>query len=132
MKIGELAQRAGVGIDTVRYYERQGLLPLPLRQLSGYRSFEAKDIARLQFVRRAKGLGFTLAEIRELLDLSCQLDGDMARVKAATTQKLADVEAKLAELTRIRSGLRVLLASCPGHGSVGCCPILNTLAEEDA
>lgn len=132
MKIGELAQRAGVGIDTVRYYERQGLLPLPLRQLSGYRSFEAKDIARLQFVRRAKGLGFTLAEIRELLALSGQHDGDMARVKAATTQKLADVEAKLAELTRIRSGLRVMLASCPGHGAVGCCPILNTLAEEGA
>ncbi len=131
MKIGELAQRAGVGIDTVRYYERQGLLPLPMRQLSGYRRFEAKDIARLQFVRRAKTLGFTLAEIRELLALSDQRGGDMATVKATTTQKLADVESKIAELKRIRNGLRMLLDSCPGHGAVECCPILNALEGEE-
>ena len=66
MKIGELATRAGVPIDTVRYYERQGLLPQPPRQPSGYRSFQASDVVRLRFVKRAKALGFTLEEVRDL------------------------------------------------------------------
>lgn len=132
MKIGELAQRAGVGIDTVRYYERRGLLPLPMRQLSGYRRFEAKDITRLRFVCRAKALGFTLAEIRELLALYGRRGADMASVKATTTQKLADVESKIDELTRIRNGLRMLLASCPGHGAVDRCPILNALEGDES
>ncbi|MBN7135521.1 hypothetical protein A7A76_12215 [Lysobacter enzymogenes] len=130
MKIGEFAQRVGVGIDTVRYYERQGLLPLPTRQMSGYRRFETKDVARLQFVRRAKNLGFTLAEIRELLALLGSRGSDMAGVKAATTQKLADVEAKIAELSHIRDLLQVLLDSCPGRGAVECCPIVNALEGE--
>ena len=76
MKIGELAQRAGVRIDTVRYYERQGLLPAPQRQASGYRRYEDSDVARLRFVRRAKALGFTLIEIRELLALSGRREED--------------------------------------------------------
>lgn len=130
MKIGEFAQRVGVGIDTVRYYERQGLLPMPMRQMSGYRRFETKDVARLQFVRRAKNLGFTLAEIRELLALLGSRGSDMAGVKAATTQKLADVEAKIAELSHIRDLLQMLLESCPGRGAVECCPIVNALEGE--
>jgi MerR family copper efflux transcriptional regulator len=131
MKIGELAQRAQVNIDTVRYYERQGLLPAPQRLASGYRLYERGDVARLRFVRRAKALGFTLVEIRELLALSSHREGDMAGMKAAATEKLIDVEAKLAELTRIRDGLKALVASCPGHGALEQCPILNALAEDD-
>jgi len=130
MKIGELAQRAGVGIDTVRYYEKQGLLPMPARQASGYRRYAQSDIARLQFVRRAKALGFTLIEIREVLALSGRREDDMGGLKAAANKKLVDVEAKLAELTRIRDGLRTLVASCPGHGALEQCPILNALAED--
>jgi DNA-binding transcriptional MerR regulator len=132
MKIGELAQSAGVGIDTVRYYERQGLLPLPTRQASGYRRYDTGDVARLRFVRRAKGLGFTLSEIRELLALSGRREDDMGTLKAAATAKLADVETRLAELARIRDGLEALIASCPGHGALEQCPILNALAEDDA
>lgn len=132
MKIGEFAQRAGVGIDTVRYYERQGLLPAPSRQASGYRRYEPTDIARLRFVRRAKALGFTLVEVRELLALSGRRENDMAGLKTAAVEKLADVEGKLAELTRIRDGLKALVASCPGHGALEQCPILNALAEEQA
>lgn len=132
MKIGELAQRAGVGIDTVRYYERQGLLPLPVRQASGYRSYAVPDIARLRFVRRAKALGFTLEEIRDLLALSGRRDDDMGSLKAAAAEKLMDVEAKLAELTRIRDGLQTLVASCPGHGALEQCPILHALDEDNA
>lgn len=130
MKIGELAQRASVGIDTVRYYERQGLLPAPERMASGYRQYDQADVARLRFIRRAKALGFTLIEIRDLLALSGRRDDDMGSLKAAATEKLTDVETKLAELTRIRDGLRTLVASCPGHGALEQCPILNALAED--
>ena len=132
MKIGELAHRSEVGIDTVRYYERQGLLPAPERLASGYRCYDQSDVARLRFVRRAKALGFTLAEIRELLALSGRREDDMSGLKAAATEKLADVEVKLAELTRIRNGLKTLVASCPGLGALEQCPILNALAEDNA
>jgi MerR family copper efflux transcriptional regulator len=130
MKIGELAHRTGVPIDTVRYYERQGLLPPPDRQPSGYRSYRADDVTRLRFVRRAKALGFTLEEIRELLDLSGRREDDMGSLKAAAEHKLADVEAKLSELTRIRDGLRTLIEACPGHGALDTCPILHALDED--
>lgn len=132
MKIGELAQKAEVNIDTVRYYERQGLLPAPQRLRSGYRQYELQDVARLRFVRRAKALGFTLIEIRDLLELSSHREKDMASMKAAAMLKLDDVEEKLAELTRIRNGLKTLVESCPGHGALERCPILNALSEETA
>jgi MerR family transcriptional regulator, copper efflux regulator len=131
MKIGELARRAEVGIDTIRYYEREGLLPKAQRLPSGYRVYAEQDVRRLRFVRRAKALGFTLPEIRELLALSSRQD-DMAGMKAAATAKLADVEAKMAELERIRAGLEALVAACPGHGALARCPILNALAEDPA
>lgn len=132
MKIGQLAQRSGVGIDTVRYYEREGLLPKPSRLASGYRSYDLGDLKRLRFVRRGKALGFTLPEIRELLALSSHAGEDMAAMKAAAQQKLADVERRLQELARIRDGLRTLIAACPGHGDLGRCPILNALVEEES
>ena len=130
MKIGELARAAGVAIDTVRYYERQGLLPLPARTTSGYRQYGHDDVARLRFVRRAKALGFTLDEIRELLGLSARREADMAGMKAAAMQKLADIDDKLAELQRMSAGLDRLFASCRGHGALEHCPILDALADE--
>lgn len=132
MQIGELARRAGVNIDTVRYYERQHLLPAPTRLASGYRRYGEGDLSRLQFVRRAKGLGFTLIEIRDLLSLSARRGDDMAGLKSAATEKLADVERRLDELARIRDGLRTLVDSCPGHGALDRCPILAALAEVEA
>lgn len=132
MKIGELAKLAATGIDTVRFYERQGLLPQPQRQASGYRHYDLSDVGRLRFIRRAKALGFTLSEIGDLLALSGRREDDMGSLKAAATEKLVDVEAKLAELTRVRDGLRTLVASCPGHGALDQCPILNALAEDDS
>ena len=131
MKIGELAQRTGVGIDTVRYYEREGLLPRAQRLASGYRVYSDHDARRLRFVRRAKSLGFTLQEIRDLLALSDRRDDDMATMRTAAIEKLGAVEAKLAELHRIRAGLETLVASCPGHGALEQCPILNALAGDD-
>lgn len=132
IRIGELAKRAGVGIDTVRFYERQGLLPKPQRLASGYRAYAAADVKRLHFVRRAKALGFTLPEIRDLLALSDHRGDDMAALKDAATDKLAGVEARIAELQRIRAGLQALVSACPGHGALARCPILNALSEDDA
>ncbi len=132
MKIGELAHKADVNIDTVRYYERQGLLPEPQRLRSGYRQYASGDVSRLRFVRRAKALGFRLQEIRDLLELSSHRERDMAGMKTAAMEKLDDVEQKLTELTRIRDGLKILVASCPGHGALEQCPILNALTEDPA
>ena len=126
--IGQLAKRAGVPIDTVRYYERNQLLAPAGRLESGYRRYGEAQLKRLRFIRRAKALGFSLAEIRELLALS---EGrSVAKVKRAAEARLADVEQRLAELERIRDALRTLVSACPGHGRAEACPILNALNEE--
>lgn len=132
MKIGELARRADVNIDTVRYYERQGLLPPAERLRSGYRIYAGDDLRRLRFVRKAKALGFTLADIAELLALSSRGGNDMAGMKATAATRLEDVSAKIAELERIRDALGTLVKACPGHGAVEGCPILMTLAGDEA
>ena len=132
MRIGELAKTTGIGIDAIRFYERHGLLPEPKRRESGYRTYAVDDVRLLQFIARAKQLGFSLQEIRELLELSNALDTDVASVKAATEKKLQDVERRLAEMTRIRDGLRTLIERCPGHGSPEDCPILGALCGDQA
>ncbi|NGY04583.1 MerR family transcriptional regulator [Solimonas terrae] len=136
LTISRLAERAGVGIDTVRYYERAGLLPAPPRRASGYRDYPADSVQRLRFIRRAKELGFTLTEIAELLQLS-GLRGDAGKrgvraVKQAAEAKLAVVDHKLAELRRVRDGLYQLIEACPGHGPLQACPILQALSGDAA
>ncbi|HET7809974.1 MAG TPA: MerR family transcriptional regulator [Steroidobacteraceae bacterium] len=126
--IGKLAERAGVSIDTVRYYERSGLLAPQARLASGYRRYSEIQVSRLRFIRRAQELGFSLKDIRELLGLSKLRD--VARVKRAAERKLAEVEERLAALTRVRDGLATLVATCPGHGRAADCPILKALGEE--
>ena len=128
--IGELAKRAGVGIDTVRYYERNGLLAPHSRLPSGYRRYRDLEVARLRFIRRAQALGFTLAEIRSLLKLSAQRN--VAQVKRSAQAKLADVDRRIQELQRVRSGLAELITQCPGHGRAEDCPILRALGSEEA
>ena len=123
--IGELAHRAGVGIDTVRYYESRGLLEPHKRLPSGYRRYRDLDVARLRFIRRAQALGFTLAEIRSLLSLSAQRN--VEQVKRAAKAKLEDVERRITELQQVRDGLAQLVAECPGHGRAADCPILRAL-----
>jgi MerR family transcriptional regulator, copper efflux regulator len=127
--IGQLAKRVGVAIDTVRYYERNGLLSPAGRLASGYRRYGEAELKRLRFIRRAKALGFTLEDIRSLLALSDERS--VARIKKAAVAKLADVERRIGELERIRDGLRTLVQACPGHGRAEACPILNALNAED-
>jgi Zn(II)-responsive transcriptional regulator len=126
--IGQLAQAAGVAIDTVRYYERNGLLSPAGRLASGYRRYGAIELQRLRFIRRAKALGFSLEDIRGLLALS---DGrDVAKVRQAAQAKLGDIESRIAELQRVRDGLQQLVEACPGHGRAEACPILLALSQE--
>ena len=126
--IGKLAAQAGVAIDTVRYYERAGLLPEPPRRESGYREYPQETVKRLRFIRRAKALGFSLPEISELLSLSAPR-ADVRKVKTAAQLKLKLLDEKIAELTRVREGLQKLVKHCPGHGKADECPILNALNE---
>jgi DNA-binding transcriptional MerR regulator len=126
--IGALAKRAGVGIDTIRYYEKSGLLAPQGRLASGYRRYSELQLSRLRFIRRAQTLGFTLKDVRELLGLSKQRD--VARVKRAAERKLVEVQQRIAALERIRSGLAQLVSVCPGHGLAKECPILKALGEE--
>jgi DNA-binding transcriptional MerR regulator len=108
--IGNLARAAGVGVETVRYYERRGLLERPVRRDSGYREYSDGDVTRLQFIRRAKTLGFTLAEIRELLpsaDTGC-----VSEVLTAARAKLAQVDAGIAEQETLRARLTRLVDAC--------------------
>jgi MerR family copper efflux transcriptional regulator len=128
--IGVLAKRAGVGIDTVRYYERQGLLEPTERLASGYRRYSRHELSRLRFIRKAQSLGFSLGEIRELLALSSHRS--VARVKEKAQAKLADVDRRIQELQRMRAALGELVQACPGHGSTEDCPILQALGGEDA
>src|ERR1700738_5510007 len=101
--IGQVAKQGGVGLDTVRYDERNGLLAPHTRLASGYRRYGDVELARLRFIRRAQGLGFTLKEIQQLLALSAQRD--VGRVKRSAQTKLLDVKARIAALERVRDGL---------------------------
>jgi MerR family transcriptional regulator, copper efflux regulator len=129
LHISHVARRAGVGVDTVRYYEREGLIPEPPRRPSGYRLYPPETVDRLRFIRRAKELGFSLAEITELLSLSADRHSDMRGVKRKAEEKLGQVEQKIKELQRVRRGLKTLIAACPGHGELECCPIVAALSQ---
>jgi MerR family transcriptional regulator, copper efflux regulator len=131
LTIGTVAKRAGVPIDTIRYYEREGLLPEPLRRASGYRSYNETTINRLRFIRRAKALGFTLEEIRDLLALSADRHRGVKAVRQRAEQRLASIDARIAELTRVRQGLQQLIEACPGRGNPEQCPILRALIDEE-
>ena len=132
LTIGRVAQSAGVAIDTIRFYEREGLLPEPRRRPSGYREYDQGAVSRLRFIRRAKDLGFTLEEIRELLALSADRHGGVEGVRERAAARLRAIDARIAELQRVRDGLSELVEACPGHGAPEDCPILKALAEPDA
>lgn len=126
--IGQLASAAGVGIDTVRYYERSGLLKPATRSNSGYRKYGTGELDRLNFIRRAQHLGFSLNEISELLAISSR--GDVAAMYQAAESRLNDIDKRIAELTRMREALAQLMTSCPRDGSEHDCPILRALVNK--
>lgn len=132
LTIGRLAKAAGVGIPTVRFYERRGLLPRPQRRASGYRSFEPDAIQRIRFIRHAQALGFSLKEVEDLLDLRMDPRRSCADVRQQAMKKIADIDAKVAGLARMRKVLDRLIETCPGDAPTIDCPILEALAEDDA
>jgi MerR family mercuric resistance operon transcriptional regulator len=118
LSIGQLAEAAGVHVETVRYYERRGLLAEPPRTAAGYRQYSSAEVWRLQFIARAKRLGFTLAEIRDLLDAGPE--HTEARTLAAARAKLSRVEEQLRELTETKARLGRLVDLCAGGASADC------------
>lgn len=125
--IGRLSAATGVKIETIRYYERAGLIEPPARTEGNYRSYGSDDIARLGFIRRTRDLGFTLEEIRALLDLAADKDRDCGEIDAIATFHLAEVDRKLEDLTALRRQLAAAISTCAG-GTVAECRILEAFS----
>ncbi|MBA4793694.1 MAG: helix-turn-helix domain-containing protein [Phenylobacterium sp.] len=131
MTIGDLARRTGAKVETVRYYEKAGLLPAPARTAGNYRAYEPAHLARLSFVLRARRLGFSLDQVRELLGLADDRERPCDAVDAIARAHLVEVEQKIAELTRLRDELSSVIGRCRS-GVVADCRIIESLAAEPA
>lgn len=131
LRIGHLAREAGVNLETVRYYERKGLLPKPPRSASGYRLFPPEAARRLRFIRRAQGLGFSLTEIRDLLLLRVSRATSSAQIRSRAQAKISFIEAKIKSLEAMKNTLRRLTKICDGGAPAAECPILESLDRED-
>ena len=124
--IGQVATRAEVHVETIRYYQRIGLIAEPLRPLGGIRRYDAKAVARLRFIKRSQELGFTLDEVRNLLTLE---DGQSCReTRLMAEKKLTIIEQRLADLARMRKTLKALIAACESGNRPRSCPIIATLS----
>jgi MerR family copper efflux transcriptional regulator len=132
LTIGEVARQAGVGVETVRFYERQGLLEEPPRRASGYRQFDQDTVDVLRFIRRAKELGFTLKEVKGLLALRLDASATRAEVRQQANAKVTDIEARIADLQRMRDVLLKLVKKCHGDGAATGCPILEALQGRES
>ena len=129
--IGQLAKKADVKVETVRYYERRNLISEPPRSDSGYRQYGQEDVQRIRFIKRAQGLGFTLHEIEELLALRVDPDTTCADVKVEAEAKIEDIRAKIRALQEMKHVLTELTASCDSRAPTSSCPILESLEKQD-
>ena len=131
LTIGALAERAGVGVETVRFYERRGLVRRPARPQAGYRSYPEEAVGRIRFIRNAQALGFTLQDVKELLALRVTPGTSCAAVRSRAAAKAADVKRRVGDLERIGAALEKLIAMCPGRGALAECSILDALDSVD-
>ena len=131
LKIGEVARRAGVKIDTIRFYERRGLLPDAPRRESGYRIFSGEEVRLVRFIKRAQSLGFTLDEIEGFLRLR-ERTMPCSDARAMAEEKLTDIERKLRQLQAMKGALQALVRSCKQSSQPGTCPILEAFEEADS
>ena len=131
LTIGKLAKRSNVSIDSIRFYERRGLLAEPARTESNYRRYPLEAAARLRFIKKAQSLGFSLDEIKGLMDLQHDPAASKADVKERTEEKIRTIQEKIQDLTRILAALEQLNESCDGRGPTEECPILEALATDD-
>jgi Hg(II)-responsive transcriptional regulator len=128
LTIGELASRAGVGVETIRFYERRGLLAEPERGRSGYRQYSLAAVQRVRFIRQAKELGFTLKEIHELLELGVDPRSSCADVRERAQAKIAEIEERIGSLVQVKAALQRMVEKCDDRESTSDCPILDELA----
>lgn len=131
LTIGKVANLTDVGVETIRFYEREGLLASPPRTESGYRSFPKDTVARIRFIKRAKDLGFSLKEIRDLLSLRAKPSGNCAKVQHHAMEKIEDINRRISSLKAMRRALEDLVAECSGTGPQTNCPILNALDAKE-
>ncbi|MBY6058990.1 MerR family transcriptional regulator [Leisingera daeponensis] len=133
MTISRAADEAGVGVETIRFYERKGLIEQPLRPSGGgYREYDRETVERIRFIQQAQDLGFTLREIAELLALRTDRQADCADVRDQAIAKREEVECKIARLEEIRAALDAVIATCPGGGSLNSCTIMEALSSQRA
>jgi len=132
LSIGKLAEQAQVNVQTIRYYERRGLLRDPERTASNYRVYGGDTLRRVRFIRRAQELGFTLSEIKELLELRASPRSCCADVRERSEAKIRDIDEKVRTLQAMRKALARLVRACSGRGPVTECPILESLEDEEA
>ena len=130
LTIGQVAKKTGIGVETIRFYEREGLLENPPRNESGYRQYAPDSVARINFIRHAKELGFSLREIQELLSLRLDNASRCEDVRRLAELKLADIETKIHSLERMRDTLGKLVDTCVVNGHTYECPILEALEPE--
>lgn len=131
LTIGTVARNAGVGVETIRFYERRGLISKPRRRPSGYRQYEPDVIRRIRFIQRAKELGFSLREVSELLTLRSSRGGSCATVRTRALAKVEDVDARITALYEMRAALVRLSQECGRPGPVSACPFLDALDAEN-
>ena len=127
LRIGEVANKRHVGVETVRFYEREGLIALPKRNVSGYRQYSESAIKQIQFIQHAKTLGFSLKDIRELIKLKSTRDARRKCIKSTAKAKIADIQEKIDALKRMKLALEPLVAQCKSSDPISDCPILNAL-----
>lgn len=131
LSIGQVARQGGVGVETVRFYERQGLLEKPPRKEAGYRQYPPQAVSRLHFIKRAKELGFSLKEIKELLSLRLDATTTCRDVRSRAEEKILDIDRKIQALKRMKRALTDLTKACNGKGSVSECPILQAFEKQE-
>ena len=131
LTIGQVAKQTGVAVETLRYYEREGLVEEPPRRDSGYRQYPDGVVKRIHFIKQAQQLGFSLKEIAELFALRVDPTTPARSVKGRVEAKLADIERKIEELLRMKRALERLADLCTGQGPVSQCPILDMLGQQD-
>jgi len=127
LTIGQLAKHAKVNIETIRYYERRGLIPEPPRRESGYRQYAPEFVTRIQFIKRAQELGFSLNEIADLLALRVDTDTACNEVRKRAENKIASIEGKIQTLQKMKQALEALVVVCNENGVTGECPMLDAL-----
>ncbi len=130
MRIGKLAKQVDITVEAIRFYEKSGLIEPPERNESGYRNYPEDTVQHVLFIKRAKELGFSLKEVRELMSLRYLPGTTCYEVKEQSLKKMQDIDRKVEDLLGIKKGLAKLISSCPGQGPLSECPIIESISNQ--